>query len=791
MGSYVSPGGYVREIDWSLYARSLSSTSVGFIGAFDKGPINEATLITNVDELVNVFGTPNLNTYAWDAIKQYLRSGRRAWVVRVADDDAAKAKIDVNSENQYGFILSSNKNLFTFDPPYAGTLKGSEVETYIINSYDALKFKVDGSDIVAVNLTSGIKSAQAIVNEINSQTTGITAVYNNGYVWVKSNTIGSSSSIEAMAVDCVRLDVESVSGDFTIGETITGGTSGATGVLYATDNSTYMDLHSVTGTFSPSETVTGGTSSETADITAAGVHERTDANSTLGFTTGTVYTGSDGNNTLNVSIDGGGTQTFKMIPDTANETISKTAQQVVNTINASISGGKAYKTYDGSVKIVTDTIGSSGSVQVLSSSTADTVLGFDNNVHSGNDSAAKCFSVEAINEGVWGNKISLMISTGTRTNTFRLAVIYDSKTVEVFNNLSKVQTSSDYFVNKINGVSRYITVTDNTVETNMPAFDTYTLVGGNSGISSLNDADYIGINTGSTKTGLQIFRNAEKLQINLLAIPGISSAAVISEMLSLCEDRADCMAVVDPPRGLTPQTVVDWHNGEGIWSGSHTAFNSSYGALYWPWVKVYDSYNEIEKWVPPSGFALDRMAYTDKIAEEWYAPAGFTRGRLTNVLGLEYDTSQGDRDYMYSDGNAVNPIVDFTQEGVVIWGQRTLQRKPTALDRVNVRRLLLYIRKVVATTTKYFVFEPNDKLSWARLRNALIPYFDWLYDPETGRALYYYKIQCDKTTNTDLDINNGVMRVKIFLQPVKAAEIIVSDLILLPTGVTAEDYVIS
>ena len=109
--NYVSPGAYIKESDWSLYARSLSSTSVGFVGAFNKGDINDATLITNVSELVNQFGTPNPNTYAWYAIKNYLRSGKKAWVVRIADANVAKASVNVDSNVTYGSITSTNKNI--------------------------------------------------------------------------------------------------------------------------------------------------------------------------------------------------------------------------------------------------------------------------------------------------------------------------------------------------------------------------------------------------------------------------------------------------------------------------------------------------------------------------------------------------------------------------------------------------------------------------------------------------------------------------------------------------------
>lgn len=307
---------------------------------------------------------------------------------------------------------------------------------------------------------------------------------------------------------------------------------------------------------------------------------------------------------------------------------------------------------------------------------------------------------------------------------------------------------------------------------------------GTDGIDSLDDADYIGTISGQSATGLKTLSDAEKLDMNLLTIPGVSSPAVINEMISLCEGRADSMAIVDSPFGLDTQAVIDWHNGVGVYS--HQAFNSSYAALYWSWVRAYDPYNRRDLWLPPSGFVSAQYAYTDYSTYPWFAPAGLVRGRVKSGIRIEMSPDLGQRDFLYGNGNAVNPLVNFTKEGLTIWGQRTLQRRPTALDRVNVRRMLLYAEKTIATSVKYLVFEPNDPITWRRFVNLVTPALDYV---KANRGLYDYRVICDETTNTPIIIDRNEMNGRILLKPTKSAEVITLDFVLLSTGANFEEFV--
>lgn len=294
--------------------------------------------------------------------------------------------------------------------------------------------------------------------------------------------------------------------------------------------------------------------------------------------------------------------------------------------------------------------------------------------------------------------------------------------------------------------------------------------------SSEVDAAVIG--NPSTSTGLYAFQNPETIDINLLATPGFSTGAVIGTALQVCESRGDVLYLVDPPFGLRPQQVVDWHNGM-LLSTMSSAINSSYGALYWGWVRIFDQFSANEIWVPPSGHISAVFSRTARETEQWFAPAGLRRGQLFTALDVEYSPSQGERDLLYGSGNAVNPIVRFPQDGITVWGQRTLQRFPSALDRVNVRMLLIYIKKNLTRLLRNFIFEPNDRILWRQVAATVEPF---LGDIQTRRGLRGFRVIVDETNNTPERIDRNELWVSVFLQPTRTVEFVVLNLVVMRTG---------
>jgi len=211
---------------------------------------------------------------------------------------------------------------------------------------------------------------------------------------------------------------------------------------------------------------------------------------------------------------------------------------------------------------------------------------------------------------------------------------------------------------------------------------------------------------------------------------------------------------------------------------------SSYACSYANWIKTTDVASGTQVWVPASGWAAAVMAYSQQVSFPWTAPAGFNRGTLTNVIDLAINPLQKHRDLLYKINQ--NPIAYFPGDGFVVWGQKTLLNRPSAFDRINVRRLFLYLEKITKNTLKYFVFEPNSLSTRTRLVDTIAPLFD---NALNNDGVYDYKIVCDERNNTPDVIDNNEMKVSIYLQPVKTAEFILVDFIATRTGVDFDELI--
>lgn len=290
-----------------------------------------------------------------------------------------------------------------------------------------------------------------------------------------------------------------------------------------------------------------------------------------------------------------------------------------------------------------------------------------------------------------------------------------------------------------------------------------------------SELDRVVIGNPATATGIFAFENPEVYDINLMATPGFSSGAVIGQSIQMCMSRGDVLYLVDPPYGLRPQQVVDWHNGM-LLSDLRQAINSSYATLYWSWLQIFDQFTGDYIWIPPSGHALSVFARTSRVAEQWFAPAGLRRGRLITPIDVEYSPTLPERDLLYGSGNAVNPIVNFPQDGITIWGQRTLQRMASALDRVNVRMLLSYIKKNLTRALRPFVFEQNDEITWEQMRTTASSF---LADIKARRGLEDFRVICDETTNTPERRDRNEAWISLFIKPTKVIEFIVLNIVVM------------
>ena len=320
------------------------------------------------------------------------------------------------------------------------------------------------------------------------------------------------------------------------------------------------------------------------------------------------------------------------------------------------------------------------------------------------------------------------------------------------------------------------------------AADTFSNATGRDG-ENPDAAAYIGtISEAGVHTGLKVFLKSAEFDINMLCVPAVTLADVVTEIISVCETRHDCLGIIDTPFGLTVSEAVDWHNGTGPYTGLHSAFVSNMSAMYYPWVQVFDPYTQREMWLPPSAVIPGVIAYNDAVGEIWYAPAGVTRGHVWDALKVEHNVTQGEMDYMYGpgNGNALNPIVSFSRDGITVYGQRTLQRVPTALDRVNVRRMLFYVEKAIATSVRKLVFEQDDPILWRRFVGLVTPFLQSMVG---RRAIEDFKVVCDASTNPAERRNNNEMGAKLLIIPTKSAEKIVLDFTLMASGMSFDELI--
>ena len=297
-----------------------------------------------------------------------------------------------------------------------------------------------------------------------------------------------------------------------------------------------------------------------------------------------------------------------------------------------------------------------------------------------------------------------------------------------------------------------------TAGTNLYGFD----------LSGTSKAGYKGY-----KKAIDILSNQDEYDINMLALPGVIKSlhpSVTNAGIDMCEERGDTFFVMD---------LTKYDSSVNTAINDASGLDSNYAAVYYPWVKVLDTAKNKPVLVPPSVIVPGAIAASDRIAAEWFAPAGLNRGVLGNVLEAKMRLNQAERDRLYN--AKINPIATFPQTGVCIWGQKTLQERSTALDRINVRRLLIALKKFIASSSRYLVFEQNTNATRNRFLNIVNPYLESV---QQKQGLYSFRVQMDENNNTADVVDRNQLVGAVYLQPTKTAEFIVLDFNVLPTGAT-------
>lgn len=764
----ISPSVRIAERDLSFYGDVLQGGTAGaFVGFASKGPINLPTLIRSQSDLNRIFGYPHPDTsdpYLYYAVSQFLRTSNSAYIIRVAETNtvndyaATTAEVDLVAA---GSAVEIHSNYI------------SSYGTYTITKDSFFRWKLNGvlaSKILVV--PTGTYTPSELVSLLNDQIIpdvdgieffvfddGIDTTLGLRSVWA----YGSDSSIELVSVLNSLYGENSEVG---LGTGMTPAYSSGSNQKYPTSdsyqNDGFYDFTGLTGT--SLQIVVDGTD--------------------------------------NPNIDG----VIQEISLASLEGINQDIADVITAINTeilSLPGG--FKAVSDANKLSFETLHSGRDAKILikTNATALTVFGFNGKTKVGispsgvsddinvdtlaiiggvSTTTDTSLTITADSAGIDGNDTAVLIENDIETGNFTLRVFNKGVQVESWGQLSKMQGSRYYIETYLNLVSDYIRAIDNTTVAAPPANNGPNgslLTGGTDGIPpDPDDQDSLLIGNRISFTGLYALSEPDQLTIDIASVPGHSSTRVVRALIDMCAERGDCLALIDPPFGLTVREIIDWSNG--VHPLNTFPLNSDFAALYWPWLMINDVDNGINVWVPPSGSVAAAYARSDSLANPWFAPAGLERGLLTNVNDVYNRPSLSERDLMYGNGNAINPIVTFSDtNGFNIFGQKTLQRRPTALDRVNVRRMMFYVERQIKNRAKSLLFEPNDENTRATFVRIAKEVLDTV---SLGRGITAYTVLCDKTINTPSVIDRNELRAKIGIVPTKAVEFIFIEFTLQRTG---------
>jgi hypothetical protein len=770
----ISPSVRITEKDLSFIAPEQSFHRAGLVGFASKGPVNVPTLISTQRQLNTVFGYPHPESgdpYMIYAASQYLLVANQLYVVRVADEfnvsdeRADTASVDVPSAGGRIVVISDKPGSYTFanDSFFRWRLNGvlmSKTLVALARTYTAAQL----AEELNLQLDPEIDGIEFITDEADLRI-GVQTTF----------AFGPDSELEFVSVQDAMYGGSVSDGNVTgLGTEMTQAEAVSSNSKYPFDSSQDDGKYDFSGlSDSNIQIVIDGTDNVLIDnvVQIIDLSDLESAEKTISDVVDII------NNQL-VENEGvlpvlpGGWEAYAVGANLAFRTKhhGRDARLLIKESNAASIFGFKIVTRVGDSPAGTSGDGAEDTYGIINGDT--------------NTDGAITFTINADSSGIDGNSTQVVVENNIREGNFILRIFNNGVEVESWAGLTKDENSRFYVETFMALVSDWIRVSDNTSNSAPPLDGVYRLTGGSDGIPSDPDKqDDLIIGNRIGFTGIYALSEPEQIDVDLIAIPGHSSTAVVTALLDLCQNlRTDCMAIIDPPFGLTVQEIVHWQNG--VHPLNSTRFDSDFGALYWPWVKIRDNFNRVDIWAPPSGSVMATIARSDQLSAPWFAPAGSTRGIVPNITDVFSRPTLEERDLMYGYRNAINPIVQFADlDGFVVWGQKTLQRRPTALDRVNVRRLMFVIEKRIRVASRQLLFDPHDenlRESFVRLATSI------LSEIEVGRGVNDFIVKCDEELNTPDVIDRNEMRARIGIQPIRAAEFIFIEFSIHRTGSFSE-----
>lgn len=845
----ISPSVRLLEKDYSFYDVGANFSKTALIGFASKGPINEPTRVYNHEDLYRKFGLPHPEadhgSYLLYAAIEFLKYGVEAWIVRVGvtdetdwDNFAKTAYVEIPASGKAP-ILRSRKNS-TAPAPVSVV-----IEENINDKFRVIINGIPFKRLITIpagtyDLISGGANS-SLIETFNTQFTdddGIeafeyteTGAPRADIAFRTTKLFGPSASIELVSVEDAIYDTIGLGSSMESAEIIGDPADSGDFVFSNIDlNDDLTLIIRVDGTSNSNidnveQTIPFGDLAHihnSSSITPSGANGGLDFEGPGQIDAETIAKYINwfiDNPTLHSYTVPGGFRADETYASTHNAIRLYTVKKHGVSLDE-ISGSSALIQVKFISKYVDDILylppeaktGYSGS---LIEATDGFISGADDSGETppryidevsgvtGSNYAAgtapTIMTIWADSPGIEGNDTKVVVDINEE-GKIALYIYTENTSVETHGGLDRdyLTVNNIYYIERwINGFSDYIYIEDETDIIGLPAEGTYSLGAtvdtqgsdgypyDTNGIPDADKIDDIVVGNEFLGTGLYSLAEPERIDIDLVAAPGLTSTQVIVSLIELAQtSRRDCMAIIDPPFGLDTVPIRKWHNGEH--QLNTIKLDSSYAALYWPWVQINDSFNKLNIWVPPSGSVLGVYAKTESQAAPWFAPAGLRRGTIPSVSTVEKFAYLKERDTLYGNRNAVNVLVPFPIEGVTVWGNKTLQRRASALDRVNVRRLMLYVEKTIRSDARFLLFEPHTEL----LRDRFISIANRILDDVVSRqGITDYRVKCDEELNTPEVIDRNELRAKIGIQPVKAAEFIFIEFSLHRTGTFEESII--
>ena len=733
MGFLVSPGVHVREIDLTNVIPAVS-TSIGAIaGPFAKGPVSSVTAINSEEQLLQTFGKPNGSNFEWwFTAANFLQYGDALRVVRAESailNAGANSGILIRDDDHYEASFSTGQGSHgEWAARSAGTW-GNSIGVDICPSARAFSQQLGSLNLV--NGAGAIGDLSITVDDQNA--TDASIIIGDIIQFYDASAIVATTN-GAITVASKNLTVDTVTGTLAVGQRVLGA-----GI---SDGDEVVKIATVT---SQTAVILDKAITVANDIplvfSAAAGHDRVESGNVeyevTAISTDTL--------TIRVLDDpaGGGLQTI--IPD--NSLIRRRWR--FSDLFDSAPGTSDWSTANGR--------GELDELHVAVYDKTGDITGFSVDVK------------------------------GQRTASI----------IEVFPAMSKntaaktTQGGNNYYADVIFRSSGFIYWTDHISGgtnwgTDIATGTDYTLVSGVNVDTLTGGTDDYSVTAGEVEVAYDKFADTENLDINLV-LGGPSSGVADTEagqdtfvtmITDLVEDRKDCVGFVSPYRAATVGVTSSITQTENVKNAFDKCPSSSYMVFDSGYKYMYDKYSDVYRFVPLNGDTAGLCAYTDNVADPWFSPAGYNRGNVRSAIKLAYNPMKADRDILYK--ARINPVVDFPGQGVTLFGDKTALAKPSAFDRINVRRLFLVLEKAIATAAKYMLFEFNDEFTRAQFRNMVEPF---LRDVQGRRGIFDFRVICDSTNNTGEVIDRNEFIGDIYIKPARSINFITLNFIAVRTGV--------